>query len=337
MSRYSALILLLVLSINGCKADLDIPLEYPTPPPPVSATPVPPLQLVSDPELEKILASIAADARGEVGAAAVILESGDAALLNSNERFPMLSVYKLPIAMAVLEKVRRGTSDLEEKIGVKKEDMVRPGVRSPLRDQKPDGGEFTIRELIRLSIAESDGTASDVLLRHAGDADEVQAFLTRIGIFDMKVQNSTMEVGADWQAQYRNYSSPAAAVELLRWLRLTASSESGGEDEPVFGYLLEVMSETNTGAARIKALLPKSAEVAHKTGTSGTQNGITAATNDVGLIRLPDGRTAAVAIFVSDSTADERTRESIIARSAEAIWKRWASTLDVQGSPGSAK
>jgi beta-lactamase class A len=60
--------------------------------------------------------------------------------------------------------------------------------------------------------------------------------------------------------------------------------------------------------------------VAHKTGTGGTQNGITSATNDIGIITLPNGTHLAVAVFVSDSGANDETRDAIIARLAKAAW-----------------
>jgi beta-lactamase class A len=44
------------------------------------------------------------------------------------------------------------------------------------------------------------------------------------------------------------------------------------------------------------------------------------ATNDVGLITLPDGRRLAVAIFVTDAHADQATCEAVIARIAQAIY-----------------
>jgi beta-lactamase class A len=60
--------------------------------------------------------------------------------------------------------------------------------------------------------------------------------------------------------------------------------------------------------------------VAHKTGTSGTSAGLTRATNDIGLVTLPNGRHMAIAVFVSDSPADTDTREAVIARIARAAW-----------------
>jgi beta-lactamase class A len=74
-----------------------------------------------------------------------------------------------------------------------------------------------------------------------------------------------------------------------------------------------------TPAVRTKRLegdLPAGTRVAHKSGTSDVDDGLAHATNDVGLIPLPDGRRIAIAVFVTDSTADEATREQVIARIA---------------------
>ncbi len=74
----------------------------------------------------------------------------------------------------------------------------------------------------------------------------------------------------------------------------------------------------------MKGLLPEGTIVAHKTGTSGTRKGITAATNDIGIITLPNKRHLAIAVFVSDSPADEATRERVIAKIARAAWDKWS-------------
>jgi beta-lactamase class A len=89
--------------------------------------------------------------------------------------------------------------------------------------------------------------------------------------------------------------------------------------------LLKLMTESIPGAKRLKGQLPAGTVVAHKTGTGGMRDGITSATNDIGIITLPNGTHLAVAVFVSDSSADEATRESVIARMAKAAWD-WASS-----------
>ncbi len=50
------------------------------------------------------------------------------------------------------------------------------------------------------------------------------------------------------------------------------------------------------------------------------------ATNDIGLITLPDGRRLAIAIFVTDSKADEATRDAVIARIARAAYDQAVAT-----------
>src|SRR3954452_22351232 len=83
--------------LTACTERTAIPTEFPTPEPPPAATPIPAIELKRDADLEKQFASIAEAAKGKVGAAAVVLETGDAALLNADGHYPMQSVYKLPI------------------------------------------------------------------------------------------------------------------------------------------------------------------------------------------------------------------------------------------------
>src|ERR1044071_1794863 len=58
--------------------------------------------------LQKQIEQIASAAKGHVGVAAEVLETGESVSLNPHEHFPMQSVYKLPIGMAVLAQVDNG-------------------------------------------------------------------------------------------------------------------------------------------------------------------------------------------------------------------------------------
>ena len=93
---------------------------------------------------------IAPAAKGRVGVAAQLLESGETADLHGEEHFPMHSVYKLPISMAVLQRVDRGELKLDQKVKVKPSDFVRTGMYSPVRDKYQDGTELTVAELLIL-------------------------------------------------------------------------------------------------------------------------------------------------------------------------------------------
>jgi beta-lactamase class A len=270
-------------------------------------------------DLQNQLAQIASAAKGRVGVAAVVLETGESVSLNAHDHFPMQSVYKLPIGMAVMRQVDAGKITLDQKVSVTKADFVRVGQHSPIRDKNPNGVELSVSELLRFAISESDGTASDVLIKLAGGTEAIQAYLTELKITEMIVLNTEKELGQDWQTQYRNWATPEAAVALLR-----ALFERRGLSETAHGLLLKLMQESTPGAKRLKGLLPVGTVVAHKTGTSGTQNGVTAATNDIGIITLPNGRHVAIAVFVADSPADEATREGVIAKVARAVWEKLA-------------
>ena len=167
-------------------------------------------------------------------------------------------------------------------------------------------------------MSESDGTTSDVLLKLIG-AEAVSKYLNELGINEIIVANSEKEIGQDWETQYRNWATPQGSLQLLRSLH-----ERRGLSEQSQQLLLNFITDTPTSALRLKGLLPKSAVVAHKTGTSGSQNGITAATNDIGLITLPNGKHLAIAVFVSDSPADLKTRENVIAQIAKAVWDKFS-------------
>jgi beta-lactamase class A len=267
------------------------------------------------------LEAIAADAEGKVGVCAQLLETGESVTLNAAQHFPMQSVYKAPIAMAVLCRVDEGKLKLDQQYEVKKSDMITERQHSPIRDTHPRGTTMSVRDLLRYAVSESDGTASDVLLRLVGGPMAVTAFLDSIRVNGMIVATTEMEMGQDDSAQYRSWATPCGAVEFLRALhdgrRISAESRN---------VLLGLMTGTETGQNRIKGCLPKGTLVAHKTGSSGTGDGVAAATNDIGIIALPDGRHIALAVFVSDSSANYDKREYVIARIARMVWDKWTST-----------
>jgi beta-lactamase class A len=270
------------------------------------------------------MAKIALEAKGRVGVSLELLEGRESLTLLGEQQFPMQSVYKFPIGMAVLNQVDQGRLKLDQQIQVEKSELVPPGFHSPIRDSHPQGGVVSLRELLRYSVSESDGTACDVLLRVVGGADVVTRYLRSLGIKGVKVATTEREMAVSEFVQYRNWAKPQSMTALLRALH-----EGKGLSPSSRELLLRLMIETPTGPRRLKGLLPDGTVVAHKTGTSGTRKGLTRATNDVGLITLPDGRHLAIAVFVSDSRASQEVRESVIARIARAAWDHWSPTSKV--------
>lgn len=268
------------------------------------------------PQIEKI----AARTGGPVGVAVGLAEGGEVVLLNGQQRFPMQSVYKLPIGMAVLQQVDQGKLKLEQRIDIKPVEYVRIGMGSPIRDKHPRGVELSLAEILHYAVSESDGSGSDVLMRMVGGAKVIQDYLRSLGIDGMRVVDTEKEIGKSVEIQYRNWATPEAALALMK---VVAEGRSLSPDSQKL--LHKLITETPTGPKRIKGLLPPGTVVAHKTGT-GLSGGLTRALNDIGLVTLPDGRRLAIAVFVSDTKLDPPASEAVIAEISRAAWDCWTNS-----------
>lgn len=260
---------------------------------------------------------IAAVTNGPVGAAFALLETSESAAMEGERHFPTQSVYKFPIALLVLRQVDAGKLNLEQRITVTPKDFVSDREFTISR-QYPQGAELTLRELLRFMISESDGTACDVLLRLIGGPEKATQALRELGVENIAIGRYESEMFANPRVAPENWMTPQTAIHLLRLLHEGKVVSQASHD-----LLLDLMINSRPGKKRIKGLLPPGTVVAHKTGTSATINGLTTATNDIGIITLPDGRHLAIAVFVSDTRANEKTREEVIAKIAAAAWNCW--------------
>ncbi|NLR66869.1 class A beta-lactamase [Chitinophaga varians] len=266
--------------------------------------------------LPQQFAVIAEAAKGKVGVSVQVLETGQRMGYNSIRQFPMQSVYKFPIAMAVLQQVDQGKLQLQQPVKVLPSDYIpRPG-HSPLRDEHPAGNvDVTVAELLRYNVAESDGSACDVLLRLIGGTKAADRYVHSLGIKDMSIALTEKVQVPNEPMQYQNWCTPDAMNALFKkFYTGHVLSDSS------FHFLLDLLVNSGPGARRLKAQLPAGTVVAHKTGTSGTENGLTRATNDAGIITLPNGQHMVISVFIRDSYADQQTREKTIADIAKAAW-----------------
>jgi beta-lactamase class A len=270
--------------------------------------------LAQEPLVQQIRA-IARGAHGQVSVACSLPGSSLNCDLNPNAQPPMQSVFKLPLALTVLHQVEQGTLSLDQPVRFLPQDRILPHVYSPLQDQHPDGGvDVPLRELLRLDVSVSDNVAADILLRLVGGPTAVNTYIAGLGISGFHLEDSEAVLHREVSAQYRNWFEPAGAVQMLRRISDNSPLTSAHTD------LLLGWMTSDLRTKRLEGDLPSGTRVAHKSGTSGVDNGVAHATNDIGLIPLPDGRRIAIAVFVTDSTADEATREQVIARIARAVY-----------------
>lgn len=276
--------------------------------------------------LQKQVQFIAAEAHGKVAVACSLPGSSLDCDLDPHAHPPMQSVFKLPLALAVLHQIEEGKLGLDQPIRFLPTDRIPTPVYSPLQEKYPEADvDIPLRELLRLDVSLSDNTAADVLLRLLGGPESVNRYITSIGIKGFHLQDGERAQHAEVAAQYRSWFEPAGAVQLLRLM---------SDDSPLTPKNTELLVSWMLPSGRTRRLeadLPEGTRVAHKSGTSDVNNGIAEATNDIALIALPDGRQLAIAVFVTDSTADQVTRERVIGRIGRAAYG--AALLQVRTEP----
>lgn len=270
--------------------------------------------VLSQQDLKSTLEHIIKDKKATVGVSVWHLENGDTLSIKGNKHLPMQSVFKLHIAMATLDLVDKGKLKLDQKIILTKKNL-RQNTWSPLREKYPNGNvEVPLSELVEYSVSQSDNNACDIILELIGGTKIVQNYMNRIGVKDFQIVADEQTMHRILDIQYQNYSSANAANSVLRKLysELILSKKSKE-------YLIKILENTTTGPNRLRGELPQNTIVAHKTGTSYTDDkGKTAATNDIGVITLQNGQHVIVSVFVSDSYENEKTNEKIIADIARA-------------------
>jgi beta-lactamase class A len=267
-------------------------------------------------DLRKKLQTIVSAHAATIGFSLTDLQNGDTLTINGGKHLPMQSVYKFHLALAILNQVDQGKLKLDQKILVKKSDLL-PGTWSPLREKYPNGEVLIpLSEILSYTVSQSDNNGCDLLFRLIGGPAKVNRYIHSLGIKKVAVTATEEQMHQNEQVQFTNWTTPAAATQLLKLFydKKILSKTS-------YEFLWKAMTETSTGPNKIKGLLPAGTLAAHKTGNSGAnKSGLTAATNDIGIVTLPDGKHFAVAVFVSMTKEDEKTTDSIIAELTKTSW-----------------
>ena len=264
--------------------------------------------------LQAQVASIAAQSGGRVGIAAVDLDGGGSVYVNGDMPFPMASTAKVAISATFLDGVERGKLRLDQQFASMVPVNERSGERSTAAPVRA-GEVMVAQDLIERSITRSDNEATDGLIAAVGGISAVNAWLLRIGITGQRLDQTMATLVRDdgridpaTTIDVRTSSTPRAMVSLLN-----AIDRGGALTPQSRAALLDTMTRTSTGKNRIRAGLPTEAIFAHKTGT------LAGVTDDVGIVRLPDGRHLAIAIFVA-GPGGHSAHAALIAQIARALY-----------------
>lgn len=270
--------------------------------------------------LADTIAAIGKKYEAVVGVAAEDTLTGRKVSVRGDEPFPMGSVYKLPIALAVLHKVGRDQEMLDIDITIEPSDFS-PG-HSPIAEQA-DGKAFSapLGTILVYALRDSDNTASDALLRFLGGPKGVTTYLNFIGIRGIDVSRSEKEIAADiakkGEAAYwkdpRDSATPDAMVLLLRMYdeKVSSIDDSGRR------FIQDMLLHSDGGKNRIRASVQPNDAVIEK---SGTMPGVV---NDAGIIIVSDARhRILLAVFTKGwRKTPSAKREQLIADITRAVYE----------------
>ena len=276
---------------------------------------------VASPALDAELARIAAAAKGPVGVAVVNLTSGLAVEWNGEERFKMASTFKVPLAVYAMHQAEAGKLSLTRPFPVARSEMLEPGILHEYF--RHEGVSVSTLNAIELSITRSDNGATDIIYNRAGGPVAANEWLRAKGFADINLGSLTVKDTFAGSAAMPSANSPGPSTERTATPRAMARFLADLHGGRLIGpdhvkTLLDIMSRTL--GDRIALHLPAGVTVLHKTGTLFSSTGLSV--NDVGYIRMANGETLAIAIFIKDSpeAVSHATRDNVIGHIARAVY-----------------
>lgn len=257
-------------------------------------------------ELTTKIEKIIKDKNANVGVSIIETNNKKIVDINGNRLYSMLSTVKFPIALTVLKKVEEGTLQMEQKVFIRKEELLE-NTWSPFKVKFPEGNIYiTLDEAMKWMISYSDNNLTDIILRLIGGPKEVEKYFPSKNLV---VKNNEEEMHENWDAQFVNKITPNESTRLLRKFY---KGKILNKKNTI--WLYNAMINNTTGGNRIKGKLPINIKVAHRTGTSFTNdNGMTGAINDFGIIELSDKKKIIICVLINNTYENFKKSEEIIA------------------------
>ena len=229
---------------------------------------------------------------------ACIMRDGSISGINENERFAMHSVMKFPQALYVADYLSRKGLDLDDTIVVNKADLMQD-TWSPMMKQFEGKKAFSYAELLELSLGQSDNNACELLFKYCGKPKAVEEYMRGLGFHDINIRMTEEQLQKNPTKAIENSSTPDEMARLFEWFY------HHKDDNQYLTFIWKTMANCSTGQKRIPAAIPTDARIVHKTGTGFPSPEGVQDMNDAGIILMPDGSHAIIAVFTTHSPSEE--------------------------------
>jgi len=253
-------------------------------------------------KLSKKLEKASKKLPGTMGLILYDISSGKTIEINPDDVFESASLVKILIMVEVYEQIGEGRITPNTEIELKDKDRV--GGSGVLKNE-PAGSKWKVSRLLELMIAESDNTATDMLIDLVG-MKSVDKTIKKLGLRKTALRRKIFDF--DQIARGRdNLTTPGDMLILLKEIH-------GGEiiDKAHRAAMIGILKNQKRNSM-IPRHLPKGVECAHKTGS------LLGILHDCGIIYPSDGNDYILILMGKDITDPEKA-ERMFADISKAIY-----------------
>lgn len=261
-------------------------------------------------EIQKII-------QGKEASVGVAILYGDHAYTLSNEdSYPLMSVFKLHIAVTALNKMENENIALDDITCIEPEQM-RADTYSPLRNiYQGQRIRISYRDIIKYTISLSDNNTCDWLIDFIGGMDIVDSHIKSLGITPLNLTETEESMHENIMRCYNNWSTPLAVAELLQ--KIYSGNILSKEH---FSFLEKAMLDCGSGKDKLIAGLPAGINFGHKTGHSDrTIDGVQICDADAGVIYLPNGEKCFLVVLIKNSRESDTCNAAIMSDIARYVY-----------------
>lgn len=271
--------------------------------------------------LDACLGPLAREHKGKVGLAVRHLLWDEAYYLHADDVMPTASLIKVAVLIETYAQAAEGKIKLNDRVTLRDADKV-PG-SGILTHHFSDGATFSLRDAVRLMIAYSDNTATNLVLdrvRIGAVNDRMKAWGCPNTRINAKVfRGATTSVAPDRTRKYGLGSTTAREMA-----NLFAQLQAGGRFAPavklaVMNHLLE-----NEDRDKFPRLLPSGTVLLHKDGS------VSDARTDAGILFTPTGPVVVVVLTCENEDQGWRPDNAgnvLCARVAKAVYDHFAAPV----------
>lgn len=243
--------------------------------------------------------ALEAKAQGRLGVSIVDTATGQQWGWREDERFMMLSSFKLLASALVLHRVDQGQESLQRRMAYPRSALI---PWSPITEKHADGPGLTLGELCAATITTSDNTAGNLILESYGGPAALTAYARQLGDAVTRLDRNEPTLNRPSSDGLLDTTSPCAMAQTMHKLLVGGALSTASRQQ-----LRQWLLANTTGGKRLKAGVPASWQVGDKTGTNATD------ANDIGFLIPPQGAPWIVTAYLAGSSAEGAVKDACLA------------------------